>query len=72
MDIKEELQIVDGLKTTPEFLSCLDFAIQKVEKEPCDFQQMALFFFSQGYMACLDFMKTKEMTRPFKYDPSCH
>ena len=70
MNNKDTKELIDGLiVTSPYYLSALQefYDNNKNSKVGIDF--ISAWFFSQGYLACIEFMKTKEMTRPYKYEP---
>lgn len=72
MTHEEDLELVEGLKTNPDFLAAFDFFIEQLTKEEeVNSFQAAIFMFSRGYKACLDYMEIKDKLRPFKYDPTC-
>lgn len=68
----QELELTEALKTSPDFLSALDFAHQQVDKGDVSSFQFGLFFFVQGYLSCLDYMDKKDKLRSFKYEPPCN
>lgn len=73
MTDEEDLQLLEALKTNPDFLSAFDFFWKQMnEQGEVNVFQAALFLFSRGYKACMEYEATKKITRPFKYNPNCH
>ncbi len=61
-------QLMTDLSTSPDFLSALNYCYQNMDEHGLELNATALFFFSEGYLSCLDFQKQK-MCRPYKYNP---
>jgi len=69
MTLDEEKELIKGLATSPDFFGALSEALDQVTGKSVTVQEIGLWFFSQGYLSCLNFQKTAKMTRPFKYNP---
>jgi hypothetical protein len=69
MTLDEEKDLIKGLATSPDFLSALSEALDQVVGKSVTVQEIGLWFFSQGYLSCLDYQDKRKMTRPFKYQP---
>lgn len=70
---EEDKALVESLKTNPDFLAAFDFFLRQLNEEgEVNSFQAALFMFSRGYKACLEYMNTKENLRPYKFNPNCH
>lgn len=71
MKDEEEKEIIKGLSTSPDFLAALSEGIDQVMGKTVTVEQFGLFFFSHGYLSCLDYQDKKGKLRPFKYEPPC-
>ncbi len=64
IDIKK---LMENLSTSPDFLSSLVHCIENIEEDGVDIKSIALFFFSQGYMSCLEYQENKGKFRSISY-----
>lgn len=69
MTLEEEKEIVKGLATSPDFFGALSEALDQVVGKSVTVEELGLWFFSQGYLSCLDYMKNKDNLRSFRYEP---
>jgi hypothetical protein len=66
MDIKLKKQLVTDLATSPEFLKSMIACSKNIEGRQPSMQEVGLWFYSSGYMDCLEYQKQKRITRPYK------
>lgn len=71
MNEEEAKKIIKGLATSPDFIQSLSAAINQVTGKSVNIQELGLFFFSQGYLSCMEYQESKGKLRPFKYEPPC-
>jgi len=69
MNDKDTKEFIDGILTNPSYLMALDEFCIKNKNSEVGLGFVSIWFFTQGYLACIEFMETKNMTRPFKYNP---
>lgn len=69
MNEKEVKKIMKGLATSPDFIQSLSEAIDQVTNKTVNIKTLGLFFFSQGYLSCMEYQENKGKLRPFKYEP---
>lgn len=69
MTLDEEKELVKGLATSPDFFGALSEALSQITEKAVSIQQLGLWFFSQGYVSCLEYQRTKENFKPFRYEP---
>jgi hypothetical protein len=62
-DIKK---IMNELKTSVDFLAAQQQCYENII-DTVGLDSIALFFFSSGYMSCLDYLKQEKMSKPFQY-----
>lgn len=67
---EETKQLMDGLATSPDFISAFEYFLEQLNK-PGEVKlfPLALFMFSIGYQSCLEFLEREKKFRSFKYDP---
>lgn len=65
---EEAKQLMEDLSTSPAFLASLLAFHENAEENSIDARTFALWFFSQGYLSCQEFMKRQKMMRPFNED----
>ena len=68
MTEEKEKEITLGLITSPDFIESLSLALDQITGKSITVEQFGLFFFSRGYLSCMDYQNNKEMLRPFKYE----
>jgi len=67
-EIKE---MTKDLATSPDFLCALQTCYENLPPEGEKIEVIALWFFTQGYLSCMDYQRKKDMVRPFSYKDSC-
>ncbi len=67
---EETKKIMEGLATSPDFIQSLSEAIDQVTNNTVNINMLGLFFFSQGYLSCMDYQENKGKLRSFKYEPT--
>jgi hypothetical protein len=71
MTEEEIKEITRGIASSPDFLSALQTCYENMPKEGEKVEVLALWFFSQGYLSCLDYMAKKDLFRPISLKDSC-
>lgn len=66
MNEKEQKQFITDLATSPGFLQAMIACSKNIEGREPTMQEVGLWFYSSGYMDCLDYQKKKRITRPYK------
>jgi len=70
MTENEAKEITKGLATSPDFLCALSIALEQVGSGiSVTVEDIGLWFFSSGYLSCMDYQEKKDMFKPFKYEP---
>lgn len=66
MNPKQQKQLITDLATSPEFFQALIACSKNTEGRTPTMQEVGLWFYSSGYMDCLDFQKKKRIAKPYK------
>lgn len=66
MNEKEQKQFITDLATSPGFLHAMIACSKNIEGRDPTMQEVGLWFYSSGYMDCLEYQKQKRITRPYK------
>lgn len=66
--INEENDILIALATSPDFLSSLAEAIDQSADKSISIKDLGFWFFSQGYLSCLEYMEKRYKFHSFKYE----
>lgn len=69
MNKEEQLTLMTGLATSPDFILAFLECAKNTRDSDSTLHEIGLWFFSMGYISCLEFMTQEKMTRPFKYEP---
>lgn len=70
MNLDEEKQLIKNIATSPEFVVSLEEFYENNKDGNIDIMTMALWFFSQGYLTCHEYIEKEKMTHPFSYRDS--
>lgn len=66
MDTKESKQFITDLATSPGFMHALIAYSKTTEGRQPSLSEVGLWFYSSGYLHCLDFQKKTRINRPYK------
>jgi len=70
MNEDQKKEIISGLATNPEFLSALSICESQIPPSgQIRLNEIALWFFSQGYIAHMEYLESKPFNlRPYQYE----
>ena len=63
---KEQKQLISDLASSPGFMQAMIACSKSIEGREPTMAEVGLWFYSSGYLDCLDYQKKKRIARPFK------
>lgn len=66
MNLREQKQFITDLASSPGFFQSMIACSKNIEGREPTMQEVGLWFYSSGYMDCLDFQKKQRIARPYK------
>ena len=66
MNAIERKQLISDLATSPGFIQSMIACSKNIEGRQPSMQEVGLWFYTSGYMDCLDYQKQTRITRPYK------